>query len=157
VGEGELRERLLERAEARRELFGLLLEWAGCYRLSDANGERNPWLLQHALNVLSVKNVLSDDEWRWAELWTPVEGAAQKATGFRSRKHSKPRRKRKDGKPHLGPLARDFRLLAYYVCSNRPVPADLRAGLSHPTVAQQVVAAAARAGFDLPHPLRYPR
>lgn len=130
------------RAKAQAILYRDLLEWALAYRLTDEGGTKNRWLLEHALGVLLGRS--------WRGLSSFPRERTEPATEFRRRKHSTP-----PPDSTLGPLARDFVLLVKYALTQE-APSEFAPGLSHDLIIRRVQAAADRAGFDLPDPLRVP-
>ena len=137
---GDVSERMAERTESRIRLLAALLKWAAYYHLSDDSARRNPWLLEHALDVLRGRE--------WGHLSTGVGQQSAPGRAFRVRLHGAPR-----PGSELGPLARDFDLLARYVCVLE-VRTAFAPDIPHPRLIRLIRSAATRAGFDLPHPLR---
>ena len=147
------------RSEAQADLYAALVAWATGYRLTDSDGRRNGWLLQHAVDYLrnpydpAARDPDKPETLRgreWVQFSTGLGKPSQPAREFRRRKH--------DPTPEgssLGPLARDFVWLAHYVLAERPVE-SFAVGASHALVIRRVESAAERAGFDLPDILRRP-
>ena len=145
------------RSEAQAELYAALIEWGTRWRVTDRDGKRNRWLLQHAVNYLRKPydpeaRDPHDPETlrgrRWVQLSTGLGRPSQPAREFRRRKHG-PTPEGSD----LGPLARDFVWLARYVVTQEPT-ASFAPGIPHDALLRGVRSAADRAGFDLPDPLR---
>jgi hypothetical protein len=129
------------RSEAQADLYAALLEWATGNRLTDSDGRRNRWLLEHAVNVLRGRE--------WAQLSTGLGRPSQPAREFRRRKHGPT----PEGS-ELGPLARDFVWLVRYALTPTEPAASFAPGVPHDALLRGVRSAADRAGFDLPDPLR---
>ena len=146
------------RSEAQADLYAALLEWATGNRLTDSDGRRNRWLLQHAVDYVRKPH---DPEARdphdpetlrgrgWAQLSTGLGRPSQTAREFRRRKHGPT----PEGS-ELGPLARDFVWLVRYALTPTEPAATFAPGVPHDALLRGVRSAADRAGFDLPDPLR---
>jgi hypothetical protein len=157
-----------DRAAARALLWDELVTALATYRLTDPDGRRNAWLLEVALDTLRVwskdypaDTIAAPDDLDWRDPAASIIGPRNRpAPEYRRRQHTDPRpdstrgcEKSDKRLPHLGPLARDFVWLTYYCCTKEPVH-DFAPGVKPQTLEQQVKRAAARAGFDLPSPLR---
>jgi hypothetical protein len=162
-GASPVRLRYRRRAKARAELWSELVAWAAVSRLTDAAGNRNPWLLdvvaatvrqwcvghaakdypEHAPTAASID---------WAlPAATTVGRPSAPAPQFRRREHTNPRTA-----SALGPLARDWRWLVLYAWTEK-ARREFAPGVNRATVVQQVRAAAAATRFELPVPLRLPK
>src|SRR5206468_2471241 len=105
---------------ARSGLWKTLTEWAQDYRLTDATGSRNRWVVEVALETLREwaethpDQIESPEGLQWTLPETGIGNRLHSQPAFRRRRHLKPGRR-----SQLGPLARDFVWLARYVCTEQ--------------------------------------